>query len=72
MPHLIYVRADTTDGENLDLLVVAADEAQAVKLWVEHYELTEGSIPHWTGFVPGVAPTIAPGVIPWEQIHHAT
>ncbi|KWT98085.1 MULTISPECIES: hypothetical protein [unclassified Variovorax] len=67
--HLFYIRDNNPDGENLDLLVVAPDKAQAVAFWTQHFELPEGSAPEWVGAVPGVAPTTAePGAIDWEAI----
>ncbi len=65
--HLFFVRADSADGENLDLLVVATDKAQAQTYWAEHYDTSASAI-QWVGAVPGVAPTGDDGPIDWEAV----
>lgn len=65
---LFYVRADSVDGDNLDLLVIAADEAQVTAFWQKAYELDDDEVPKKIGIVPGVTPTAEPGPIDWDKI----
>ena len=75
---LWYVRAQDTNGDDMDLLVVAATEQRARQLWREYYESTveEGDLllEHfpdidWVGPVPGVTPDPGPErAIPWAEI----
>ena len=67
---LFFVRADNLDGESLDLLVVAEDEAQAETSWRSYYNLDIEVRPTWVGSVPGVAPVASceVGAIDWAAI----
>ncbi len=67
---LFYVRADNSDGENLDLMVVAQNKEQVRKIWSDHFEIEDDDdeAPAWIGVVPGVTPACEPGVIEWEAI----
>ncbi len=70
---LFFVRADNSDGENLDLLVVAPDKAEAEAHWRSHYGLDFESRPDWVGDVPGVLPMASceAGAIEWDAIRTA-
>lgn len=64
---LFFVRADNTDGGNLDLLVAAEHKEPARKVWSDRYEADDDA-PDWIDVVPGVPPVCEPGPIKWDAI----
>ncbi len=65
---LFFIAALDANGENIDLLVIAADKPQAERFWREYYELSETFTPALVGVVPGVVPTEEAGAIDWEAV----
>lgn len=67
---LYYVRADSDDGENMDLMVWSETKEQAIELWQAHYGFDHEDFPdpHWVGAVPTGVPA-TPTVIDWSQIN---
>ena len=68
---LWYVRAQNTDGEDLDLIVRAPNKNDAKRLWEAYYlnVSDEGdALPEvdWIGQIPE---TTNHGAIPWDTIH---
>lgn len=68
-PQLFYVRADDVDGNNRDLFVVAAAQADVSGFWRAHYELDDGDVPLYFRPIPGVTPNRALGPIGWDEIN---
>lgn len=67
--HLFYIAASDDAGENLDLLVIAHDSAQARQFWQSYYELgASAPTPALVAIVPGVTPTANPGAIDWTTV----
>lgn len=67
--HLFYIAAFDEAGENIDLLVIAKDSAQARHFWQAYYELAESApAPALVAIVPGVTPTANPGAIDWTTV----
>ena len=65
-PRLYYVRADSSDGDNMDLFVRANTPAEAERFWSNYYEFEHSERPKWVGAVPD-AP--ARGAINWSSIN---
>lgn len=70
-PELYFVRADDSDGENKDLLVVAANKVHAQKIWEAYFDVDNSSepAPTYIGVVPGVTPSREAGPISWSDIN---
>lgn len=64
---LFFVRADDSDGNNLDLLVESVNPIQAALLWNSHFGLSGTVEPQWVGLVKTTGKT---GVIDWDTINH--
>lgn len=62
---LYFVHYDSDDNSNMDLLVRAANAADAILYWQMYFELPEFTEPDRIGAIPE-AP--AEGPIPWDQI----
>jgi len=41
---LYFIHAETDEGANYDLHVIARDRGQAIELWAEHYALTDDEV----------------------------
>ena len=63
-----YIRAQDTDGDDLDLIVRAATEERAIELWKEHFTDDHTDLPEidWIGEVP--SKNDEEGVVAWSDI----
>ena len=67
--NIYFVRADSVDGDNQDLLVRAAAKEDCPAIWRDYFELDEDDKPQWVGLVPGAVSTLdVPGAIEWGVI----
>ena len=64
---LWYIRADTANGDNCDLLVRARAREEALELWAAYYEFEpdDGVSAEWVGVVP--VPN-SPKAISWGEV----
>lgn len=62
--NLYFIAAEEENGENLDLMIEAADRAEAVRLWDSYYERTLGPSIHHRVFQ--ITPTGSPGALAWH------
>lgn len=68
--NIYFVRSDSVDGDNQDLLVRAAASEDCPAIWREAFGLDDTDEPQWVGQVPGVVSTSAtPGAIDWGSIN---
>lgn len=68
---LFFVRADSVDGENQDLLVRAPAAEDAPAIWRTHFDLEDTDEPIYVGEVPGVTvpEDATAGAIGWDSIN---
>jgi hypothetical protein len=66
---VFYVRADTADGDNQDLLVCASVIADVASIWRATYELDESNTPMWIGQLPGVSAEGEARALDWGLIN---
>ena len=65
---LILVRYTDDDGNDLDLFVEATNGAEAVRLWRDHYELSEYDHHRPDRLIALPERTGTPRAIPWENL----
>lgn len=64
--HLFYVKANTVDEENVDLIVRAEHTVQATKFWREHYNGWD--LPEEPASVRPIPDDNTPGAIDWAKL----
>jgi hypothetical protein len=68
MTRLYFVRAFDSDGNNLDLLMRAIAEEEALGMWMSYFQIDEQDLSHYEVRVGRVPDAPKRGVLHWAWI----
>lgn len=66
--NLHLVNAETDEGENLDLFVIASSKDEALGLWVKHFQFDEIRFNPKVRKIPQASVTGTARIILWDEI----